>query len=334
MKVSQVGEFGLIDLLQKEAEAAQDKAQPAWKNLIIGIGDDAAAWRCARPVQVATVDTLVEGIDFTRQIIPWEDIGWRSMAANLSDIAAMGSAPRYALVSLGLPDDTDAEDIVRLYRGMTELARQHGTAIVGGDISGAPVIVITITIMGDSAGDLLTRSAAKPGDKVAVTGYLGAAAAGLEVLLGKKTLPANEVAPLRQAFARPVPRVVEGQALVASGVRCGMDISDGLVADLGHICEMSRVGARVEVDRVPVHPAVRAWFGERALSLALSGGEDFELLFTAGADTIKEVKNKLPGLVTVVGEITADNPGRVILVDAAGKPVTLQRGGWEHFARK
>ena len=334
MKVSELGEFGLIDRLAGLAYGARDKEAESWRRLILGIGDDAAAWHGEASVQLATVDSLVQDVHFILGLTSWGELGWRAMAANLSDIAAMGGVPRYALVSLALPGDTEVDDVVALYKGMIELARSFGVAIVGGDTSRSPRLVINITILGsvkNRSQHILTRSAAKAGDKVAVTGYLGAAAAGLEVLRQHITIDAGSGAGLKQAFLKPYPRVAEGQVLVEQGVRAAMDISDGLLGDLKHICEASGVGARIEIERVPVHPAVKANFGDRALELALSGGEDYELLFTAGDDVMKRVTASVSCPVTVIGEIKADKKGGITLVDRAGKEVKPAQTGWEHF---
>ncbi len=334
MKVSDLGEFGLIDLLAKMAYAAQDKEMGAWQQLILGIGDDAAAWYGDASIQLATVDSLIQDVHFSLAITSWEELGWRAMAANLSDIAAMGGLPKYALVSLALPDSAEVEDVTALYRGMIELAQQLEVAIVGGDLSSAPLLVINITILGSTksqAQHILTRSAARPGEKVSVTGYLGAAAAGLEVLNKHLSFEPEATASLKKAFLQPYPRIAEGQILVEQGVRTAIDISDGLISDLSHICKASQVGARIEIDRVPIQSAVEANFADRALELALSGGEDYELLFTASAEIIDKVKAAASCPITVIGEITADKAGEITLVDGKGNPVSLPKAGWEHF---
>jgi thiamine-monophosphate kinase len=185
MKVSELGEFGLIDLLAKMVYRAQNKQIAPWQQLIIGIGDDAAAWHGDASIQLATVDSFIQDVHFSLGITPWNELGWKALAINLSDIAAMGGVPRYALVSLTLPDHTEVDDVTALYQGMIELAQQFGVAIVGGDTSSAPLVAINITILGSARsqdGHILTRSAAQAGEKVAVTGYLGAATAGWEML--------------------------------------------------------------------------------------------------------------------------------------------------------
>ncbi|MBI4181184.1 MAG: thiamine-phosphate kinase [Chloroflexi bacterium] len=334
MKVSELGELGLIDLLSKMVSRALDKQSRAGQQLILGIGDDAAAWYGDASVQLATVDSLRQGVHFILETTSWVDLGWKALAVNLSDIAAMGGLPRYALVALALPGSTEVEDVTALYAGMLELAKEFGVAIVGGDTDDAPLVDITTTIIGSTGSreaHLLTRSAAQPGEKVAVTGYLGTAAAGLEMLTKHLSFDAEAMASLKKAFSRPYPRVAEGQILVGHGVRATIDISDGLISDLRHICQASRVSARIEIDRLPVLPAVRANFDDKALGLALAGGEDYELLFTASANIIDKVIAAAPCPITIIGEITAGKAGEVTLLDGKGNPVNLAKAGWEHF---
>jgi thiamine-monophosphate kinase len=333
MKVSQIGEFGLIDLLSKITDRGRDKRLDSWQRLIVGIGDDAAAWQGDASVQLATVDSLVQDIHFSLATTSWEDLGWKAMAVNLSDIAAMGGDPRYALVSLALPADTEVDDATALYRGMVALAQPNGVALVGGDVCRAPLVIITITVLGEAAskGVLLTRAAARPGDWIAVTGCLGGAAAGLEMLTQSIEYDAGTTGLLREAFLRPCPKLIEGQKLAGQGVRTAIDISDGLLADLAHICQQSRVGARIETERVPVHPAIKDILGDRAMEMALSGGEDYELLFTASDEVIRQVKQALTCPVSVIGEIIADNVGKVMVINAEGNIISPAKRGWEHF---
>jgi len=330
MKVSELGEFGLIDLLAKTVGISSDR------QLIIGIGDDAAAWQGDTSIQLATVDSFIQSIHFSLDTASWGELGWKALAVNLSDIAAMGGLPKYALVSLALPGDTGVEDVTALYRGMVELAQRFDMAIVGGDTSSAPLVAINITVLGRTQGPdkhILSRSAAKPGEKVAVTGYLGAAAAGMQMLTRHLQFAPEATTRLKEAFLRPNPRVAEGQLLVEQEVKTAIDISDGLVSDMKQICKASRVGARIEVDRVPVLSEVRNGFGDGALELALSGGEDYELLFTGSLEVIGKVRELAACPVTVIGEIV-DKAGEVTLVDSEGNPFSLPGGGWEHFASK
>jgi thiamine-monophosphate kinase len=330
MKVSELGEFGLIDLLAKMiTDSRINKSAP---NLIIGIGDDAAAWRCTTSIQLATVDSMVQDVHFSLETTTWQELGWKSLAINLSDIAAMGGVPQYSLVNLALPEDTEVENVAELYRGMIELARQFKVAIVGGNISRSPQVAITITVLGSSLNDsILRRSKAMPGDIIAVTGYLGSAKAGLEMLTKKLKFKPEDSQYFREAFLHPVPRIAEGQLLVKHGITTAIDISDGLLSDLRHICEASQISARVDIDRLPIHAAVKASFGEKAVEMALGGGEDYELLFTGSAGTIDKIKNEMQYPVTAIGEIMAGEPGKISLLDARGKPVKINSTGWRHF---
>jgi thiamine-monophosphate kinase len=334
MKVSELGQFGMIDAVAKLIEASRDNNADSWQNLIVGVGDDCAVLKGDSASQLAKVDCQVQGIHFNLDYISWEELGWKSLAVNLSDIAAMGGIPRYALVSLGLPLDTDVEDVLSLYRGMLKLAKQTGTAIVGGNMSGAPNIFVDVNVLGvvgNPKGKFLKRSTAKPGDRIAVTGWLGTAAAGLKILKEKIQLEAAASQILRQAFATPEPRLAEGRLLVEKGVKTGMDISDGLVADLGHICEASGVGAIIQVERLPIRPEARIAFGDEAVQIALSGGEDYQLLFTASSSVLKRVLEASAYPIIEIGEIVAENSGQVILVDEEGKRTLPGRTGWDHF---
>ena len=337
MKISRLGEFGLINLLAEMVNGSRDKQLSSWQQLIIGIGDDAAVWQGDASIQLATVDSLIQDVHFSLGITSWQDLGWKAMAANLSDIAAMGGQPKYALVSLALPGDTEVDDVTALYQGMIELAQQFEVAIVGGDVSRAFLVMITITILG-STGSLesriLTRSAAVPGEQIAVTGYLGAAAAGLEMITRQLQFDSKATACLVRGFQRPFPRIAEGRLLVKQGVKTAIDISDGLISDLGHVCEASQVSARIEVDRVPIEPEVRANFGDKSLELALAGGEDYELLFTGSPEVVAQVKKAASCPITVIGEVVADRRGEVTLVDSRGNPFHLNKAGWDHFTTR
>jgi thiamine-monophosphate kinase len=333
MKLSELGEFGLIDVLTGLVDTGRRNGE-SWNNLVIGIGDDAAAWRCRAGIQLGTIDALVEGVHFQIGLVSWEDLGWKSLAVNLSDIAAMGGSPRYALVSLALPGDTEADGIVSFYRGMLALAATSGVAVAGGNISRSPTVAISIAVLGEEgpSGRLLTRSGARAGDQIAVTGYLGGAAAGLAILTDKRRLDTGTPDRLTQAFLRPIPRVEEGLMLVDAGVRAAIDLSDGLVSDLGHICRASSLGARIDVDSLPLADGLKTDFPDRALQWGLSGGEDYELLFAAPPGIVAAVRKKLGCPVTVVGQMVADQSHRVTLLNATGIEFAGTREGWDHFA--
>jgi thiamine-monophosphate kinase len=332
MRVSELGEFGLINLIRSSITGYEDSNRTPWQEIIVGIGDDAAAWRSANHIQLATTDTLVQDIHFDLDVINWEELGWKALAVNLSDIAAMGGIPKFALLSLALPGEMEVEDISKFANSMMHLAREFGVAIVGGNVATAPNLIVTVAIMGRSKSKvILKRSTASPGEKIAVTGYLGLSAAALEMFKGNLVLDPETSNILRKAHFKPVPRVKEGQILIDRGIRTAIDISDGLIADLGHICELSKVSARIKVEQIPVHPAVTANFTNYQ-ELALSGGEDYELLFTANKATIARAKQDLNCPVTVIGEITEEElPMRVAVVDSKGSIIPYKKEGWEHF---
>ncbi len=327
MKVWELGEFGLIDLI------AELVGKSSRDEFIMGIGDDASVWRADSAVQIGTTDVLIQDVHFTLDIASWRDLGWKALAINISDIAAMGGKPGYALVSLGLPPETELDSVVELYRGLMEIAATYDVEVCGGNVSRAPVVIINLSLIGESSENILTRSAALPGDQIAVTGYLGQSAAGLRALRSGLQFDDRTIAFFREAHFRPFPRVAEGRILVENGVKAAIDLSDGLAADLTHVCKASNVGAYVWVDRLPIHPLVKAAFTEESSGLAISGGEDYELLFTAKGEVIDRIKELISIPVTVIGEIVSDKPGQVTLYDEQGKVIDWALGGWDHFRR-
>jgi thiamine-monophosphate kinase len=332
MRLSELGEFGLIKLISSIGARYEDLRSTPWREVLVGIGDDAAVWQSDSGIQLATTDTLVQDIHFDLDVISWEELGWKALAVNLSDIAAMGGIPRYALLSLALPAHLEVADVSKFIDSMMNTAKEFGVAIVGGNIAVAPNVIVTVAIIGCTKGNaMLRRATASPGEQIAVTGYVGSSAAGLEMLKGKSVSDSEARNLLRRSHCRPVPRVREGQILIEEGVKTAIDISDGLVADLDHICESSNVSAKIKIEQVPVHPMVAANFPNYQ-DLALYGGEDYELLFTADEATIARAKQVLGCPVTVIGDITHEKlPKRVTLVDNQGNIVPCKKGGWEHF---
>jgi len=332
MRLSELGEFGLISLIKSISGRYEKPDQTPWREVLVGIGDDAAGWQNDGRIQLATTDTLVQNVHFDVDAIGWDRLGWKALAVNLSDIAAMGGIPKYALLSLALPAGLQVKDISQFMDGMTQIAREFDVALVGGNIAAAPIVVITMAVIGSAKGrDLLKRSTASPGQQIAVTGYLGSSAAGLEMAKGRTISDAQIHSLLARAHFSPMPRVREGQILIEQGVRTAVDVSDGLVADLSHICEASKVSARIRLEQVPIHPAVIANFPNHR-DFALCGGEDYELLFTADEVTIGRVKQALDCPVTIIGEITGEESlTPVTVIDKNGNTVSYNRGGWEHF---
>ena len=343
MQIKDLGEFGLIELLNalvtRERRGPDNGAAFDFR-LLVDTGDDTAAWNAAPATELFTTDTVVEGVHFTRKTTPWRDLGWKSLASNISDIAAMGGLPLFALVTLGLPPETEVADIEELYRGMLEIGSQYGVAIVGGDMVRSPGVFITVALTGIQSGPPMLRRAARPGHQVAVTGYLGSSGGGLKLMLGGLEAAKNpdgvsvtEQAAnfLRQAHRRPRPAVAEGQLLAQSGVVTAMDVSDGLADDLSKLCLSSRVAARVYAGQVPVHPLLQSVFPDDCLDLALNGGEDYLLLFVAPEPVMTRVMPQLPEGAAVIGEITDGPAGQVTLVSSDGGEDIVGRAGWDHF---
>jgi thiamine-monophosphate kinase len=323
-----LGQFALIDRLAALVAGTRDESQPAWRDLVIGIGDDCAAWDPGGAVQLAHVDCQVNGVHFRPEYGTWRELGGKALAVITSDVAAKGGSPRYALVSLTIPGAMEVTEVTDFYAGLLERAREYGIAVIGGHISGASLFTATIAITGAATGDIPLRSGARLGDQIAVTGTLGGAAAYVATWEKKITLDERSAAVLKKAFLCPQPRIREGRILVKEGIMAAMDISDGLIADLQHICQASRVGALIEAGRVPVNPVTALFFGEKE---ARGGGEDYELLFTGAAGAIARVRAQCEIPVTVIGEVVAAHPGGIIVIDENGQPVNPGRVGWDHF---
>ncbi|WP_421658420.1 thiamine-phosphate kinase [Leptothermofonsia sp. ETS-13] len=337
-----VGEQGLLRRLQSFCPAEL-------------VGDDGAVLTPSPGRSlIVTSDVLVDGVHFSDRTTRPEDAGWRAVAANLSDLAAMGASPLGITVGLAVPGTVPVTWIERLYQGMVDCLQTYGTAIVGGDVVRSPVTTVAITAFGEADPTrIIRRSAARPGDAILVTGIHGASRAGLELLLhpelGQGLEPSDRAA-LIQSHQRPNPRLdvlpILWQVWGAGGMSrstlpsppfptphlAGMDSSDGLADAIVQICMASGVGARVERSQIPLPPALVAWVGaDKALDWALYGGEDFELVLCLPLEVAQRLVSTLTG-ATIVGVITAE-PG-IVLVDAdknhAEMPLSLEQG-FQHF---
>ena len=341
MEIQELGEFGVIDLLTRmvvQQRGGPNHGADLSFKLTVDNGDDTAAWQTGKATELFTTDTVVEGVHFTRETTPWRDLGWKCISSNVSDIAAMGGLPMYALVTLGLPPETEVSELEQLYEGMMEISNEHGVAIVGGDMVRSPVVFITIGLTGIHAGQPMLRSTARPGDQVAVTGYLGSSGGGLRLMLGAghdsnlSDQVSEEAAEyLRVCHRRPRPAVAEGRILSASGVVTAMDVSDGLADDLSKLCRSSGLSARIHAGQVPVHPLLKQAYPDDYLGLALGGGEDYLLLFTAPAEVMALVMPQLSQGAAVVGELLPGEPGRVSVLDVDGSERPASGAGWDHF---
>ena len=329
LTLGDIGEFGLIDRIAKKAFTSLDMA--------LGFQDDAALWQQGDGWLIATTDALVEDVDFRLRTYSWEDIGWKALAASLSDIAAMGGIPRGAFVTLCLPANCKVADVTAFYEGMAPLAEESRTPILGGDLSSSEQVVVNVAVIGEveSRERVLQRTTARVGDQIAVTGFLGSAAAGLALLEGGDSGRNGHTARFISAQRRPIPRLCEGRALVESGVRCGMDISDGLVADLQKLCAASGVTAEIMLENIPTDPDLPSVLGEGYRTRAICGGEDFELLFAAPPDTMQRTQDHLSAKTleqaTVIGTIVAGQSGVVTVRDERGNVVPINRQGFDHF---
>ena len=333
MKISEMGEFGLVEMI---ADVLGAGAPGEGDGVLLDIGDDTAAWRTGSGVELATTDTMVQDVHFRLETTSCRELGWKALAINLSDIAAMGGVPRYALVSLGLNPDTDVEDVAELYRGMKEIGDEFGCRVVGGDTVGGPCMMINVAVIGEAPGQgcYLRRDAAKVGDLIAVTGWLGSSGGGFRVLNEGIEVPGDVGERLKGAHNRPVPRVTEGQTLLAAGVRAAMDLSDGLMSDLPKMCAMSGLTARVSVDDLPISADVKEAFGPEATGLALTAGEDYELLVAGSREVLERASGEMETPLTIIGEMVEGDAGSVILLDENGVPIDAPNSGWEHFSSR
>jgi len=353
LRLAQLGEFGLIDMLRRDA--------PQGSRVRVGIGDDTAVVTASAGTEwLLTCDVLAEGIHFRRR---WYHgcpamLGRKALAVNLSDIASMGGRPRYALVTVAAGQDVAPEWLRQVYDGLYALAREWQVDVVGGDTSGLPAayqdgLVLDVFLTGEvTAGRALLRSGAQPGDVIAVTGQFGLARAGLALLDdhaadGSRLLAAalpDEVrlAAVSRQLDAPV-RLRQAWAAAETGlVRAMSDTSDGLANQVHHICRASGVGATLDAGAVPIGPAVRAvapLWGADPLAWALWGGEDYELMLTVAPGDFAAVRDAVahaagqdsPGVLTPIGHVV--DQGTIALVHPDGRAEPLAFGGWEHFSR-
>jgi len=333
MRLSELGEIGLLRRIEAIlGDMGADCSINAEASLVVGVGDDAAAWAVhgSNLFETLTTDTMVEDVHFSSAYMSWRDVGWRAMVSNLSDIAAMGAAPALALVTLGLPSSITVDDVEDFYKGLVEACTEYKVTIAGGDLVASPKFFVSITMTGLQSGDMLLRGTAKSGDLIAVTGPLGLSRGGLE-LLKRGDIEFDQYAQrLVDAHRHPKPRLSEGRILVMEGVRAALDVSDGLIADLNKMMLASNLAANVIKKNVKIDPALEAAHGISAIDFALNGGEDYELLFTASHQTIERINNVLPH-VNIVGEVVGGAPGVITVKHDMGETVYEDRFGWEHF---
>jgi thiamine-monophosphate kinase len=314
------------------------KKKTVQNRLQLSIGDDAAAFRI-RPGYLLLVssDALIERIHFDRKWTSPKDLGWKALAVNLSDIAAMGGDPLYALTTLGIPPKIPSGFIAAFYRGLNKLASRHGVSLVGGDTCSSPKdLFIDLTILGEvKPHQLLTRSGAKPGDVLFVTGTLGESAIGLE-LLKKGSKASHPGTHFIERHLRPSPRLVIGRYLSSHQIASALiDISDGLSTDLHHLCEQSRVGAVIEGSQIPlpkIPAAMNVKLAKSPMNYALNGGEDYELLFAVPSQKTHLVPSLIDGIpVHEIGKVTRQRG--ICSIKEGYRTRKLPTGGFDHFRK-
>jgi thiamine-monophosphate kinase len=327
--VRTIGEQGLLKRLQAFCPADV-------------VGDDAAVLSIESGKSlVVTSDVLVENVHFSDPTTPPKSVGWRSAAANLSDLAAMGALPLGITVSLGLPGELSVGWVEELYRGITGCLQKYGTVIVGGDLCRSPTITIAITALGQvEPAKVIRRSTAQVGDAILVTGFHGSSRAGLELLLHPKSakgLNQTDRASLIRAHQYPNPRLDVLSFLLPLSFFpiSGMDSSDGLADAIVQICRASQVGARLDRSQIPIHPALRRWVSlDKAISWALYGGEDFELVLCLPPEFAQRLVEQIEG-AAIVGIVTSDPEIRVVdpIAETPDEILTLDRG-FQHFGNE
>ena len=320
-----MNEFDLIArLVETVAEARRDRSSTGRARIAVASGDDAAV-TVPKGATATSVDSLVDGVHFRRQTVPLGSVGRKALAVALSDLAAMGAAPGEAYVQLGVPDDLDQAGCLELGEGLAQVAAEHDVAVLGGDVTRAPVLWIAITVVGhaDSAEQLVRRAGASAGDLLAVTGELGGAAAGLLVLDRPELadVVGAEVADgLRRRQLEPRPRVAAGRALAATGASAMIDLSDGLGGDAGHIAAASGVRLVIELERLPLQAGVgelAAAAGAEAHDLATGRGEDYELLVALPPERAQGASTEVAATGSTLTPIGAVEEGEGVVLRAA-----------------
>jgi len=297
-------------------------------DVLLGIGDDAAVVQASGSIVIAT-DTLVGGVHFPDSL-GGDAVGYRVLAVNLSDLAAMGAEPRWCTLALTLPK-VDEGWLEGFVAGFFGLAERYRVSLVGGDLTRGPLTVTAQLVGTDRTGHLLTRGGGQPGDDIYVTGSLGDSAAGLALLKEGVAGASKEHRTLRDRFLAPTPRVEEGLAL-GSLANAAIDVSDGLVADLGHLCEASGCGATIDVEQLPLSAELLSLSSLRAAqAYGLSGGDDYELCFTAApsqAQAIEQSLEPLGACVHLIGQLTE---GQGVTCRRGGEPFMPPSRGYAHF---
>ncbi|MBN18805.1 MAG: thiamine-phosphate kinase [Chloroflexi bacterium] len=336
MNISNYGEFNIIQSLMKVVE--KDNLQiinnlgKLGYVLSVPAGDDSAVWNTPYNSNIVSVDALVENVHFNLNYISWEQLGSKSVSVNLSDIAAMGARPIFITINLGINNNINIEDLTSLYIGIMKVCKIYNVAIIGGDIVKSRDFFISISAYGSSINSknlVLKRSGALVNDLIAVTGNLGSSYAGYKLLSENIKIHDEFVTNhLIDAHNNPIPRVNEGIKLLNLGANSAIDISDGLLDDLNKLCKVSKVGAEIYSNDLPIHSYLKKAFSVDYLDYALNGGEDYELLFTASDKEMKKIINQKDLNITIIGKIIKDG---LVVLDNLGNKLDIKIKGWDHF---
>ncbi|PKM92875.1 MAG: thiamine-phosphate kinase [Elusimicrobia bacterium HGW-Elusimicrobia-4] len=331
MKISQLGEFGLIERIRRKNKKAVHHP-----GTVIGTGDDCSVVKCSRREHLLfTTDTLVENVHFSKKYYSFFDIGYKSLADNLSDIAAMGGSPLYALITAGFPAETKIEDIDEIYRGISKLASEFNVEIIGGDTVKSPTaLIISITLIGKTIYETgVKRSGATVGDLIFTTGNFGDSSAGLYLL--QKGIPGYKE--LKKKHLNPYPRIKEGLFIAKSDFATSMiDSSDGFNKSVRFICQESKVGCEIYFDKIPVSNQLKKFVTTYHLSqdkscdyttYCLFGGEEYELIFTVPPSKKAYFKKRF----YEVGKITKNK--KIVYLDSNSKKINLKDKGYDHFKK-
>lgn len=332
MKIRDLGEFGLINRIAEKYYSTEGP-------VTLGIGDDASLLSPNVGMEiVTTTDMLVEDVHFTRVGTPAGDLGYKALAVNLSDLAAMGAKPIQAFISLAIPGDMKVEFIDLFYEGFMELANNELVLSGGDTVSSTGGLIVSVTLIGEvENGKALKRDSGTAGDKLYVSGNLGNSAGGLALLLDRFNCEDElKASSLVRSHNRPIPEIELGRFLVEKGLSsCAIDISDGLIQDLGHICRMSMTGATVDLEHIPMSRElieIAALNGTDPLELALNGGEDYCLLFTVRANLVDTFNKALINARIRCFSIGYLTEGEVIVFTRSDRPVSMNPGkGHDHF---
>lgn len=334
--IGSIGEFGFIEKIRQSLKTKD-------KSILSGIGDDAAIFKPTLGHElVFTTDMLVEGRHFDWKFItPWQ-LGAKTMAVNISDCAAMGAKPTVAVVSLGIPKNYPVANLETFYDGMKSMGESFGAHIVGGDTVGSDQFVVNVALIGEvESGKALRRGGAKAGDAIFVTGTLGDSGAGLHALKHPSENNPDAAAALVKRHLNPTPRFTVGRALSTKRLAtAAIDISDGLSSEVHHLCDESKLGAEIHEEALPLSPSLKAYCASNGLDpleFILSGGEDYELLFTVPLTHISQVLQKVPGETGTplksIGRMVPAAKG-IVLITRKGERVPLKAKGFDHFSKK